>query len=158
MQTQRVGSTRRMAVLGGMVAALLPVAAPAWAHVQIDPGQVAAGSRARLAFEVPHGCGESATTRLSIELPAGASDPAPEGAGWTTEVRGNVVTWSGGRVDAHALGVFAMTVTLPNTPGLTIWFRTVQTCEQGVHRWVEIPAPGQNGHDLESPAPALVLV
>jgi uncharacterized protein YcnI len=136
----------------------MAVAGPAWAHVQIDPGQAAAGSRVRLAFEVPHGCGESATTGVSIELPAGASEPAPEGAGWAVEVQGTVVKWSGGRVDAHALGVFAMTVRLPSTRGRTIWFRTVQTCEQGAHRWVEIPAPGRNGHDLESPPPALVLV
>ena len=158
MQTGRIRPRGRTAVLGGVVAALVGVAAPAWAHVEIVPGQAAAGSRVRLAFEVPHGCGESATTGISVELPAGASDPAPEGAGWATEVDGNVVRWSGGRVDAHALGVFGLTVTLPNTPGQTIWFRTVQTCEQGAHRWVEIPAAGQSGHDLESPAPALVLV
>jgi uncharacterized protein YcnI len=157
MRRRGIRSRSRTAVLGAVVAALTAVAAPAWAHVEINPGQAAAGARVRLTFEVPHGCGESATTGLSIELPAGSSGPAPEGAGWTTEVEGNVVTWSGGRVDAHALGIFAMTLTLPGTPG-TIWFRTVQTCEQGAHRWVEIPAPGRNGQDLESPAPALVLV
>lgn len=148
----------RTAVLGAAVASLMALAAPAWAHVEINPGQAAAGSRVRLGFEVPHGCGESATVKLSVELPAGVTDPAPEGAGWASEVKGNVVTWSGGKLEPHALGVFGMTVTLPNTPGVTIHFRSVQFCEQGVNRWVEIPGPGQHEYDLESPAPALVLV
>ena len=36
-------------------------------------------------------------------------------------------------------------------------FPTIQTCEQGEAAWIEVPADGQDGDELELPAPAFVL-
>jgi uncharacterized protein YcnI len=42
-------------------------------------------------------------------------------------------------------------------PGTTIWFPIVQECEQGVNRWIEIPAEGKSADDYEEPAPGVTL-
>ncbi len=42
-------------------------------------------------------------------------------------------------------------------PGESIYFPTIQKCEQGETRWIQIPAEGESEDDLESPAPAVVL-
>ena len=46
---------------------------------------------------------------------------------------------------------------LPDKPGATLYFPTVQECQTGVHRWIEIPAAGQQWHDLAEPAPFVRL-
>jgi copper(I)-binding protein len=43
------------------------------------------------------------------------------------------------------------------TPGTTVYFPVTQECEKGAHRWVEIPAAGQDTHTLKSPAPGVRL-
>ncbi len=54
------------------------------------------------------------------------------------------VVWSGGRLpddnyDEFVISTFLTTALKPNT---TLYFPTVQECEQGVSRWIEIPADG----------------
>ena len=47
-------------------------------------------------------------------------------------------------------------------PNTTLYFPVVQECEQGVSRWIDIPAAGQGGqshdHGSKSPAPGLKLI
>ena len=74
-----------------------------------------------------------------------------------TETVGEVV-WSGGRLLDEHFDEFALMMRLPDRPGTTLYFPVVQECEQGVHRWIEIPAPGQSARDLREPAPALRLL
>ena len=52
---------------------------------------------------------------------------------------------------------FVLHMKLPDKPGATLHFPTVQECEKGVHRWIEIPGPGKSAADLKEPAPALKL-
>ena len=40
-------------------------------------------------------------------------------------------------------------------PGRMLYFPVVQQCEQGEHRWVEIPAAGKHSNE---PAPGLMLM
>ncbi|MGO4843197.1 DUF1775 domain-containing protein, partial [Rhizobiaceae sp. 2RAB30] len=42
--------------------------------------------------------------------------------------------------------------------GETLYFPIVQECDGAAERWIEIPAPGQDGHDLEFPAPGVKLL
>ena len=42
--------------------------------------------------------------------------------------------------------------------GTTLYFPTIQTCEEGETAWIEIPAEGQDRDDLESPAPGVAVV
>ena len=43
-------------------------------------------------------------------------------------------------------------------PGTVLTFPAVQECAGGVHRWIEIPAPGQDPDELDEPAPQLEIV
>jgi periplasmic copper chaperone A len=47
---------------------------------------------------------------------------------------------------------------LPDHPHTTLHFPVVQECEQGIHRWIEIPEAGKAAGDYREPAPALMLV
>lgn len=47
---------------------------------------------------------------------------------------------------------FGLGMKLPSEPG-TLYFPTVQECEKGESRWVEIPATGQRWGALKAPAP-----
>ena len=53
---------------------------------------------------------------------------------------------------------FVLSVTVPDTPGETIYFPTIQTCEAGETAWIEIPAEGQDHDDLEAPAPSVEMI
>ena len=41
--------------------------------------------------------------------------------------------------------------------GETLYFPVIQTCEEGEAAWIEIPAEGEDGEELESPAPSITL-
>lgn len=166
-------------LLATMVCAyLLLIAAPAFAHITANPGQATAGERAEIDLRVSHGCDGSPTTTLSVQIPETVAAVTPEFVpGWTVdttmgplaepvEVHGETVsegirevTWSGGSAIPDGLFFdFGLSVQMPDTPGETLYFPVVQTCESGETRWIEIPADGEDGHDLESPAPAVELV
>lgn len=157
------------------VAALTSIGVAA-AHVGTDPGTAAAGQSATIGFGIGHGCEGSPTTSVSIRIPAGVSSakPVPK-PGWRISItRGKLpqpvkdfagntvtrgvlaVTWSGGRLlDAH-FDTFQLRLRMPNTPGKTLYFPTVQRCVKGQHRWITIPRAGQP--EPEEPAPAVRLV
>jgi hypothetical protein len=50
-----------------------------------------------------------------------------------------------------------LSLKLPDTPGQTLTFPAVQTCQQGESAWVQVPAAGQSADDLELPAPAFTI-
>ncbi|PVH27711.1 DUF1775 domain-containing protein [Pararhodobacter oceanensis] len=41
--------------------------------------------------------------------------------------------------------------------GSTVYFPVVQECANGAERWIEIPAEGQDPHELEGPAPGVEI-
>lgn len=43
-------------------------------------------------------------------------------------------------------------------PGTVLYFATVQEYAAGVHRWIEIPAAGQDPHELDEPAPEVRII
>ena len=45
---------------------------------------------------------------------------------------------------------------MPNTPGKTLYFKTIQRCAKGVNRWIEIPVKGQEEPEFVAPGVALV--
>lgn len=132
--------------------------APAWAHVDAQPGQVPAGAEADVDFVVSHGCDDSPTTSLTIQLPEGVSGTPLAVAGFQGAVaEGRVVRWTGGNIPADQKQAFRVHLRLPNTPGATLYFPTIQSCQLGEIRWIELPTAGQEPHQLESPAAALRL-
>jgi uncharacterized protein YcnI len=166
---------RNALLLGAVGAVALAVAGLAAAHVGTTPGEAPAGKTSVVGFTIGHGCDGSPTRSVTIRLPAGitSAKPRPK-AGWSLVVKrgtlpqpvkdaeGNTVTkgtlevtWRGNLPDAY-FDTFELRLGLPNTPGKTLYFPTVQRCSKGLHRWIQIPVAGKP--EPESPAPGVKLV
>jgi uncharacterized protein YcnI len=145
---------RRLLAAGALVAAtLLALAAPAAAHVEVEPAEAVAGATQALTFSVAFE--GAATTGLEVQLPEGASvSDVPPKAGWTSAVdeAAGTVSWSGG--PAPQAETFTVTVVLPSTPG-EVLFPAIQRTTEGEVAWIG-EEPGE-GHDT-NPAPRLTLV
>jgi uncharacterized protein YcnI len=139
------------------VALLVAAAAPAAAHVTVNPREAPPGSFAKLAFRVPNERDDAATVELSVELPDALDEartrPTP---GWTVAVDGRSITWSGGRIESGQFQEFEISVgPLPDEAGELV-FKALQTYDDGeVVRWIET-ATGDD--EPERPAPVLQLV
>ncbi|WP_328474559.1 YcnI family protein [Actinoplanes sp. NBC_00393] len=170
--------SRRTVQLGaaGLVATglLLMTAAPAAAHVTVSPTVTAAGAYTVLTVSVPHGCDGAGTTKVAIKVPEEIVAVTPTvNTNWTVEKvmadlnppvkdsHGNEVTQRVSEVVYTAKAPlpdgmrdkFELSLKLPDTPGKTLVFPAVQTCEKGETAWVQVPAAGQNADELEHPAP-----
>lgn len=159
-------------------AALALTTASALAHATLAEREVTQGSTARLTLRVPHGCDGQSTLRVRIQIPEGviAVKPMPK-AGWTLEIvtgpyensydyYGNTLTegvreivWTGELPDAfYDEFVFRGSISYRIEVGQTLYIPAVQECADGAERWIEIPAAGQDGDDLEGPAPGVLVV
>jgi len=163
--------------LGG--ALLAACASPADAHITLETRQATVGVGYKAVFRVPHGCAGSATTRIRVQIPEGVigvkAMPKP---GWTLETvkgayakaydlyHGKVsegareIVWSGGRLLDENYDEFVLTGFLSTDlkPDTMLYFPTVQECESGVTRWIDIPAEGKKADDYPHPAPGLKLL
>src|SRR5580658_6039408 len=154
-------SVSRLALPAALAAAA--VAAPANAHITLQGREAAVGSAYKAVFVVPHGCAGSATTKIRVQIPEGviAVKPMPK-AGWNVEtIKGKYaaeydyhgtkysegvkeVVWSGGKLpddyyDEFVISTFLTGVLKPDT---VLYFPTVQECEHGISRWIDIPEGG----------------
>jgi len=165
--------------IGLGVGALLGVAllaGTASAHATLEQDHAPAGSFYKAVIGIAHGCEGSATHTVRVLMPDGVMRPKPmPKPDWTLETRTEKlatpyewygttitedvreITWRGGPLPDDFYDEFVFMVKLPDAVGQTLYFKTVQLCEKGEHRWIEIPEPGQRlGHDAQ-PAPALTL-
>lgn len=165
--------------IAAAAAAWMGFAAPASAHITLEQASAPVGSYYKAVLRVPHGCQGAATTQISVKIPEGviAVKPQPK-PGWTlAKTRGSyahaytlhggsitegvqTVTWSGGTLPDDEFDEFAfMAYLAPDLkPGSALYFPTVQTCERGVDRWIQIPSAQQSWGELPSPAPVLHLL
>jgi uncharacterized protein YcnI len=169
----------RAGVVTGAAGGLVALAAlPAAAHVTVTPTVTAAGAYTVLTFSVPHGCDGAGTTKVAIQIPEQINAVTPTiNQGWTVEKvkapldppvkdsHGNELTERVSEIvytaktplpEGHR-DAFELSLKLPETPGETLAFPAVQTCEQGETAWVQLPAAGQDADELEAPAPAFVV-
>ncbi len=178
-RSRRAGTTRiALALLGG-VAAVLAAAAPAGAHVSPDRSEVPAGSSTDLHLGTGHGCDGSPTTMIEVQIPDAIVSVTPHVVpGWTASIttetldapvegghgeqiteRDAVVTWTAepGQelIDGFKMQ-FGLSFRVPDAPGTTLHFPTIQTCQEGSTDWIEIAAEGDA--EPESPAPAVQIV
>ena len=159
--------------------AVLGVAAPASAHVSVNPNEATQGGYGRFAFRVPNESDSASTVKVEVVLP----ENAPVGsvstmpvAGWTVavekrtletpvEVHGTPVTevpskitWTAeGEENAIKAGQFQeFPVSLGPLPQVeTMVFKALQTYSDGtVVRWIEEPVGGE---EPAHPAPVLKL-
>ena len=113
------------------------------------------------ALVVPHGCeDDTGTVKLEVQLPDGVESATPQFLpGWAATVDDAgpvVVTWEGGPLPHDQFMEFGLSVPMPDTPGETVLFPTIQTCESGDEvSWIEETPEG--GEEPEHPAPAVAL-
>lgn len=158
-------------------AMLLAGTLPASAHVSLATGEAPASSTYKAVLQIGHGCGASPTVAIRVQIPGGviAVKPMPK-MGWKLETKVEPydepvkyfeqtltegvreITWSGGSLPDAWYDEFVFRARLPaGEPGTTIYFPVVQECEEGVHRWIEIPEPGKSEDDYKEPAPGVTL-
>ncbi len=157
--------------------AIFMLATPAFSHVVLEGKSAPAGSAYKAVFQVGHGCQGSATTGVSVQIPAGfqGAKPYPK-AGWTLSTKlgklakpydnhGKLVTedvtlvsWTAAAKEAALQDAyfdeFMLRGKLPETAG-PLWFKVLQTCESGSMDWSEVPASGSSAKGLKSPAALL---
>ena len=157
--------------------ALLAWAMPAFSHIFLESGSAAAGTTYKAVFQIGHGCQGSPTTGVSVQIPDGfqGAKPYPK-AGWDLSTQlaklakpyeqygkqvledTTVVSWTAASKaaalpDAY-FDEFVLRGKLPPTPG-PLWFKVLQTCENGSNSWSEVPASGVSIQGLKSPAALL---
>jgi uncharacterized protein YcnI len=172
----------RQHVLGAVGAAAFVIVhtCAASAHATLETQAAPVGAPYKAVMRVPHGCDGTATTALKIRIPDGviAVKPMPK-PGWTIDtVIGKYpktysyfhgaklsegvreLSWTGAKLPDAYYDEFVFTGFLAGDlePGKTLYFLTVQECEKGVHRWIEIPDEGKSAADYPEPAPALKLL
>jgi periplasmic copper chaperone A len=149
----------------------------AFAHVTLATKEAPVGAEYKAIFRVPHGCKGSGTIKLSVELPVGVIGVKPQPKpGWQIEIAKGVddhpdhrsavsevvkaITWSGGNLPDDYYDEFVLSGRIDKAlePGTTLYFPVTQTCEQGIERWIEIPAAGKASRDYRSPAPSVKLL
>ena len=170
---------RRIAiVLAAAGLALVALAAPAWAHVKIEPGTATKGSDAVLAFVVPNEKNPQTTTKVVVQFPTdhpiadALGEPIP---GWTAESTQftlktpiqtdagpvttgiKAVTWTatGKGIPVENFQEFRVSVGLPFDAD-SLSFPTIQTYSDGsTVQWVQVTPAG--GPDPDNPVPVLTL-
>jgi uncharacterized protein YcnI len=163
-----------------LIVATVLAASPASAHITLENRQASVGSYYKAVFAVPHGCAGSSTIKIRVQIPEGVIGikPMPK-PGWNLEtIKGKYVAeyefhgaklsegvkevvWSGGKLADDNYDEFVVSTFLTGglKPNTTLYFPVVQECEQGISRWIDIPAEGRSGHDGgKSPAPGVKLM
>ncbi|WP_417268742.1 YcnI family protein [Celeribacter sp.] len=167
-----------MKTIATAIAAIAMTSTAAFAHVTFATPEASQGSTYIGVLNIGHGCEGEPTRRVRVQIPEGviAVKPVPK-AGWDLEiVTGTYATtydyygtplnegpveliWTGELDDAH-FDQFAFRGKLTDSlkAGTTVYFPVIQECANGSHNWVNIPAEGQDSHDLAEPAPALNII
>ena len=170
---------RRFAIiLAATGCALVAAAAPAWAHVVVNPASAPKGSDAVLAFVVPNEKDPATTTKVKVQFPRDHPFPdvlveAPPG--WTAAIATfkltkpivtddgsfdsaiDNVTWTatGTGIAVDHFQDFKVSTGLPDDAD-SLSFPTTQTYSDGsTVNWVQVTPPG--GPTPDDPVPVLTL-
>jgi uncharacterized protein YcnI len=155
-------------------------ASTATAHVTLERKETPVGAFYKAVLSVPHGCEGSATVKVAVTIPEGVISVKPMvKPGWSLEVKRGAyarpysylhgakltqgpqeITWSGGNIPDAYYDEFVMQTFIAGelTPGTSLYFPVIQTCEKGEHRWIETPSSPKTGSGHGEPAPGLKLL
>ncbi|WP_327085071.1 YcnI family protein [Nonomuraea sp. NBC_01738] len=168
---------RSAAVLAAATALTIGLAAPALAHVTINPGTAEQGGFTKVAFRVPNERDDAATVKIEVSFPTDhplafvSVKPVP---GWSVKVTegklpkpvktefGDLeeavtkIVWTGGKINSGEFQEFEVSMgQLPKDTDQLV-FPTTQTYTGGeVVKWADVPAA--DGKEAEHPAPILKL-
>ncbi len=138
------------------------VAAPLHAHNTLTSMYAPAGYVQDLEMRVTHGCKGSPVKEVRVKIPEGVMRVSVGyNRDWTVETRmrklakpvpgegGNMITetvdeiiWKNPKSPIPGMGVFEgfkFRGALPNTPGEMLFFRTVNVCEAGDDKYIDLP-------------------
>ena len=142
--------------------ALIYWSTASFSHIVLENKSAVAGSAYKAVFQVGHGCNGSATTSIAVQIPTDfqAAKPYPK-TGWAIAIEPNkLVTWTATSQDAALQNAhfdeFVLRGKLPDAAG-PMWFKVVQTCQDGVNSWTQIPATGTSIQGIKSPAVLLAI-
>lgn len=143
----------------GLGMLVLGVAAPASAHVTLDPSTTDAGAMTVLTLEVPHGCAGSPTTELAVRMPDQVTDVSVEDLRrWTATVTDEGVAFRPDRpLPDGAREQVSFSVRMPDEVGAELVFPVVQRCEAEEAAWTEVGEDAAARAALERPAPVIVV-
>jgi MYXO-CTERM domain-containing protein len=90
--------------------------------------------------------------KLAVQMPTGVTNVvAHPTKGWKQSVTGRIVTWSGGKIPNGAVGKFAFSAHMPNTPGRVVVFPALVLYQDGkVVHWI-------GARSSDTPAPRVTL-
>lgn len=165
--SSRISRTRRIAV-GATAGLALAIAAPlaASAHVHVEPETASAGASQTLTFSFSHGCDDSPTTALAIDIPEGVGNATPVvQGGWSISrdlgadgVPTRVVFTPEAPVESGLKATVTMDVLFTeDAAGTAVAFPVTQTCVEGETEWTQVAEDGEDPHDLEAPAPVVAV-
>jgi periplasmic copper chaperone A len=170
----------RLAVVPAATAAIaLSLVSPASAHVSASVTEASAGAYTVLTLSVPHGCEDSPTTRIEIQVPESVFSVTPTRNPFydleatieqldepVTDAHGNEITERTSTISYTAntplpdgqRDTFELSFQVPDAEGEVLAFPTIQTCEKGETAWTQVPTAGQDEDELESPAPSFTIL
>jgi uncharacterized protein len=165
-----------LAALVGIGALLFALAAPASAHVTVNPREAQKGGFAKLTFRVPTERDDASTTQLDVQMPTDhpiASVSVQPVTGWTYTVTeaplptpietddGQItsavtsLTWKGGEIKPGEFQEFSISVGPLPTDADSLTFKAIQTYSDGqTVNWIET---ANGSTQPEHPAPVLKL-
>jgi uncharacterized protein YcnI len=117
-------------------------------------------------IRIPHADKEKSTVKVEVQIPTGVTAVKPQQvSGWSEssvmDLEGKNVTsvvWSNGNLPDTSFADFGISLKWPNTPGEKVYFKVIQTLNDGsLISWVEIPTAGVDSHSLSKPAPSVTL-
>ncbi|MDX6476652.1 MAG: hypothetical protein QOH95_2163 [Gaiellaceae bacterium] len=110
----RARPTTILAVLAVSACTALAFAAPASAHLSIDPARVRTGQLVDLVFSVPNVGDAIGIDHVTLGIPQDFDlDDVEAKPGWTQSRTGQAVTWSGGMIPKGTFARFALRGTAP---------------------------------------------
>lgn len=155
---------RRSLVVIAAGVLLIALAAPALAHVTVQPNEAVADSFSRFVVRVPNERDDASTVEVEVELPPLAFVSFEDKEGWRRQVKngefdepveafGQEITegvlsvrWTGGEIGPGEFAEFGFSAKMP-AEETALTFRATQTYDSGeVVEWVE------EGEDAEHPA------
>ena len=123
------------------VCSALVFAAPAYAHLSLNPNQLRTNELADLTFSVPNEDDAIGVDHVVLTVPAGFDlDDAEAKPGWTQSRGKTTVTWTGGRIPKGEYATFGIRGTAPAKTG-TVTFSVVVGDRTG--KTITYPAPLQ---------------
>jgi periplasmic copper chaperone A len=151
-----------------------------FAHVVLDEPVALAGASYKATLRVGHGCNASPTSAITVRIPPGFQGAKPQPKpGWGLTVKHekltqsynshgktitedvSEITWTASSKDSYLpdtfFDEFVLRGSLPKD-AQALWFKVLQTCENGHNDWSQIPAEGTSTQGLKSPAALLELI